>query len=78
MGFAYQHGWVDSTVVTSYKGRQVSNLRNPAVRGMTSCILRQINARANNSGRRNAISKKNLMNNLAKLVLHITDECLLT
>ena len=78
MWFAYQHGWADSTVVTSYQGRPVSNLRNPAVRGMTSCMLHQINARANNSGRSNATSKTNLMNNFAKLVLDITDECSLT
>jgi hypothetical protein len=78
MWFAYQHGWADSTVVTSYQGRPVSNLRNPAVRGMTNCMLHQINARANNSGRSNAISKTNLMNNFAKLVLDITDECSLT
>ncbi len=49
MWFAYQHGWADSTVVTSYQGRPVSNFPNPAVRGMTSCMLHQINARANNS-----------------------------
>jgi hypothetical protein len=40
--------------------------------------LHQINARANNSGRSNAISKTNLMNNFAKLVLDITDKCSLT
>ena len=78
MWFAYQHGWADSTVVTSYQGRLVSNLRNPAARGMTSCMLHQIKARANNSRRSNAISKANLMNNFAKLVLDITDECSLT
>lgn len=78
MWFAYQNGWAESTVVTSYQGRPVSNLRNPAVRGMTSCSLHQINARTNNSGRSNAISKQNLMNNFAKLVLDITDECSLT
>jgi hypothetical protein len=48
--FSYQHGWADSTVVTSYQRRPVSNLRNLAVCGMTSCMLHQINARANNSG----------------------------
>ena len=26
MWFAFQHGWADSTVVTSYQGRPVSNL----------------------------------------------------
>jgi hypothetical protein len=41
-------------------------------------MLHQINARANNSGRSNAISKTNLMNNFAKLVVDITDECSLT
>ena len=41
-------------------------------------MLHQINARANNSGRSNAISKTNLMNMFAKLVLDITDECSLT
>jgi len=55
--FAYQHGWADSTVVTSYQGQPVSNLRNHAARGMTRTMLHQINARANNSGRSNAISK---------------------
>ncbi len=50
MWFAYHHGWADSIVVTSYQGRPVSNLRNHAVRGMTSCMLHQINARANNAG----------------------------
>ncbi len=78
MWFAYKHGWAVSTVVTSYQGRPVSNLRNPAVHGITSCMLHQINARANNSERSNAISKTNLMNNFAKLVLDITDECSLT
>jgi hypothetical protein len=78
MWFAYQHGWADSTVVTSYQGHPVSNLRNPAVRGMTSCMLHQINASANNLGRSNATSKTNLMNNFAKLVLDITNECSLT
>jgi hypothetical protein len=50
MWFAYQHGWADSIVVTSYQGRPVSNLRNHAVRVMTICMLHQKNARANNSG----------------------------
>ncbi len=45
---------------------------------MTSCMLHQINARVNNSGRSNAISKTNLMDNFAKIVLDITDECSLT
>jgi len=76
MQFAYQHGWADSTVVTSYQGRPVSNLRN--FRGMTSCMLHQINTRANNSRRSNAISKTNLLSNFAKLVLDMTDECSLT
>jgi len=44
MWFTYQHGWVDSTVVTSYQGRPVSNLQYPAVRDMTSCMLHHINA----------------------------------
>ena len=48
MWFAYQHGWADSTMVTSYQGRPVLNLRNLVVRGMTNCMLHQINARANN------------------------------
>ena len=78
MWFAYHHGWADSTVVTLYQGRPVSNLRNYAIRGMTSCMLHQINARANHSGRSNAISKTNLMNNFSKLVLDITYECSLT
>ena len=66
MWFAYHHGWANSTVATSYQERPVSNLRNHAARGMTSCMLHQINTRANNSGRSNAISKPNLMNNFAK------------
>jgi hypothetical protein len=74
MWFAYQHGWADSTVVTLYQGRLVSNLRNPTIRGMTSCMLHQINARANSSGRSNDTSKANLMNNFARLVLDITVE----
>ena len=79
MWFAYHHGWADFTVVTSYQGRPVSNLRNHAVRGMTSCMLHKIiNSRASNSRRSNAISKMNLMNNFAKLVLDINDECSLT
>jgi hypothetical protein len=41
-------------------------------------MLHQINAHANNSGRRNAISKINLINNFAKRVLDITHECSLT
>ena len=41
MWFAYRHGWANSTVATSYQGRPVSNLLNPAVRGMMSCILHQ-------------------------------------
>ena len=32
MWFAYQHGWANSTVVISYQGRPVSNLRNSFVR----------------------------------------------
>jgi hypothetical protein len=59
MLFAYHYGWADSTVVTSYQVSPVSNLRNHAVRGMTSCVLHQINARANNSRRSSAISKTN-------------------
>ena len=78
MWFAYQHGQSDSTVVTSYQGRPVSNLRNPAVRGMTSCMLHQINNRSNNSRRTNTISKTNLINNFAKLVLDISDKCSLS
>jgi hypothetical protein len=41
-------------------------------------MLHHINARANNSRRSNAISKTNLMNKFAKLVLDMTDECSLT
>ena len=72
MWFVYQHGWANSTAVTSYQGRPVSNLRNLAVHGMTSCMLHQINARINDSGRTDGISKTNLMNNFAKLVLDIS------
>jgi hypothetical protein len=32
MWFGNQHGWADSTIVTSYQGRLVSNLRNHVVR----------------------------------------------
>ena len=78
MWFVHHHGWADSTVVASYQGRPVSNLRNPAVRGMTSCMLHQKKARANNARRSNAICKTNLMNNFVKLVLDITNECSLT
>jgi hypothetical protein len=63
MWFAYQPRWADSTVVTSYLGRPVSSLWNLAVHGMTSCMLHQINARANNLGRSNAISKTILRTN---------------
>jgi hypothetical protein len=41
-------------------------------------MMHRINTRANNSGRSNAIGKTNLMNNFAKLVLDITDDCSLT
>jgi hypothetical protein len=75
MWFACQHGWAESIVVTSYQGRLVSNLRNPVVRQMISCMLHQINTRTHNSGRTNAISKTNLMNVFAKLTLDITNEC---
>ena len=54
------------------------NLRNPSVRGMPSYMLHQKNARAKHSGRSNAISKTILKNNLAKLVLDITDGFSLT
>jgi len=75
---AYQHAWANSTIVTSYQGLPVSNLRNHAVRGMTSYMLHLKKARTNNSRRTNATSKTYLMNNIAKLVLDITDECSLT
>jgi hypothetical protein len=64
-----------STIVTSYQGRPVSNLRNPVVHGMIRCMLHQINTRTHNSGRTNVFSKTYLMNNFAKLTLDITDEC---
>ena len=76
--FAFQHGWADSTIVTSYQGRPISNLRNPDARAMTSCMLHQGNTCTNNFGRTNAISKTNLMTNFAKLVRDIIDECSLT
>jgi hypothetical protein len=78
MWFEFQHGWVDSTVVASCQGRPLSNLRNPVVRGITSSMLHQINTRTHNSGKTNAISKTNLMNDFAKLVLYVTNECYLT
>ena len=65
MWFAFQHGWAESIVVTSYincQGRPVSILRNLAVRGMTSCMLHKINTRTHNSERANAISTTKFMN----------------
>ncbi len=41
-------------------------------------MSRQINTRTKNLGRTNAISKTTWMNNFAKLVLYITDECSVT
>ena len=78
MSFTFQHGWADSTVVTSYQARLVSNLRNPVVRGMTSCMLHFKKTLTNTSGRSNATSKTILMNNFAKLIFDISDECSLT
>ena len=70
--------WADSTMVTSYQRRPVSNLQNPAVCRMMSCMLHQIITRPNNFGRTNATCKANLMNKFAKLVLDIIDECSLS
>ena len=56
----------------------MSSLRNPAVRGMTSCMLHQIISRTQNFGRTISIRKTNLMNNFAILVLDITYGCSLT
>ena len=76
--FAFHHGWTESTIVTSYQGRPISNLRNPTVRGMTRCMLHQINTRTHNFGRINAISKTILMNYFVRIVLDIHDEFSLT
>jgi hypothetical protein len=78
MWVAFQHGLAESTVVTSYQGRSASNIRNPDGRGIPSCMLYKKHTRTHNSGGTNVVSKNNLINNFAKLVLNITDECSLT
>ena len=62
MWFAFQHGWAESTILTIYQGRPVSNIRNHAVRGMIICMLHQISTRTKNSGRTKTINKTKLMN----------------
>ena len=50
-------------------------MQNHAVRGITSYLYVTSNKYSyKNSGRTNAISKTNLMNNFAKLLLDITEE----
>ena len=45
---------------------------------MTSCMSHQINTRTINSGGANVVIKTNMINIFSKLVLDITNECLLS
>jgi hypothetical protein len=49
MWFSFQHGWAESIVITLHQGRPVLNYSNLVFRGMTSCMLHELNARTNNS-----------------------------
>jgi len=69
---------MEYTFVTWHQGRPVSNLRNHVNRGITICMLHQINTRTNHFGRTNVVRKTKLLNNVAKLILDIIHECSLT
>ena len=76
--FAHQHGLARNVILSSYQGRPVANLKNPAVRGMTSCMLYQIDGMHQNRANMSQKAKKQLEQNLLRIALDITDEASLT
>ena len=77
MWFANQHGRAEQLVVTSFQGRPVANLRNPAVKGLTSSQLACINPRSGNKPRSGNAATNRLQQNYGPLVCDINDETFL-
>ena len=75
---AHQHRMADWLILTSHQGRPVANLRNPAVRGMTSSVLHKIDPRHGEKPSRTSASRLALTEHFAKLGMVITDEASLT
>ena len=74
----HQYGIADWLVLSSHQGRPVANLRNPAVRGMTSSVLHKIDSRHGNKPAHTNISKTALSDNFARLGMVMTDEASLS
>ena len=75
---AHQHRMADWLFLSSHQGRPVANLRNPAVRGMTSSVLHKIDSRHGDKPSRTSASRTTLTEHFAKLGMTITDEASLT
>ena len=78
MWFVQQHGLADEVVATSFQGRPVANLRNPAVRCVTSSMLFNVNSRAGNTITRNNHSVNRMQRDFQFLASVIQDESFLT
>ena len=74
----HQYRIADWLVLTSFQGRPVANLRNPAVRGMTSSVLHKVDSRHGEKAYHTAAARTTLSENFAKLAMVITDEASLT
>ena len=61
-------------ILSSYQGRPVANLKNPAVKGMTSCMLYQVDGMHDNRANKSQKARKALEENLLRVALDITDE----
>ena len=77
MWFANQHGRAEQLEVTSFQGRPVANLQNPAVKGLTSSQLACINPRGGNKPRSGNAATNRLQQNYGPLVCDIIDETFL-
>ena len=76
--FAHQHDREADLVLTSFQGRPVSRLRNPAVRGQTTSTLYQVNSREGHSAREEQRNIENLQTACKGLCMEIQDEFSLT
>ena len=76
--FAHQHGLAKDLVLTSFQGRPVARLRNPAVRGYTTSTRYQVNSVEGNTPREEQHNLEVLQNSCAGLSMEIQDEFSLT
>ena len=74
MWFSHQHRRARELVVTAFQGRPVANLRNPAVKGMTSSMLANINSMGGNIARRGGAMVNKLQRTFRPLSFIINDE----